>query len=62
MRVAISEAVVRMSHWYIACYRRSDSEDGTKRSELEETMMGDGGGSIPFSFFYAVYFAQLSII
>lgn len=48
MRVAIGEAVVRISHWYIACYRRSDSEDGTKRSELEETTMGDGGGSIPF--------------
>ena len=58
MRVAIGEAVVKISHWYIACYRRSDSEDGTKRSELEETTMGDGGGSIPF--FYAVYFAQLS--
>ena len=48
MRVAIGEAVVRISHWYIACYRRSDSEDGTKRSELEETTMGDGGGSILF--------------
>ena len=48
MRVVIGEAVVRISHWYIACYRRSDSEDGTKRSELEETTMGDGGGSILF--------------
>ena len=48
MRAVIGEAVVRISHWYIACYRRSDSEDGTKRSELEETTMGDGGGSILF--------------
>ena len=48
MRVVIGEAVDRISHWYIACYRRSDSEDGTKRSELEETTMGDGGESIPF--------------
>lgn len=48
MPVAIGEAVVRISRWYIACYRRSDSEDGTKRSELEEATMGDGGGSIPF--------------
>lgn len=60
VHVVIGEAVVRISRWYIACYRRSDSEDGTKRSELEETTMGDGGGSILF--FYAVYFAQLSII
>lgn len=48
MRVVIGEAVDRISHWYIACYRRSDSEDGTKRSELEETTMGNGGESIPF--------------
>ena len=48
MPVAVGEAVVRIAHWYIAFYRRSDSEDGTNRSELEETTMGDGGGSILF--------------
>lgn len=51
MRVAIGEAVVRISRGYIACYRRSDGEDGTKRSlrsQQEETAMEDGGGNILF--------------
>ena len=51
MRVAIGEAVVRISRGYIACYRHSVGEDGTKRSlrsQQEETAMEDGGGKIPF--------------